>query len=522
MTYEIASWFAKHEWKVFVFTSEFDNPIAQEFRALDFNVLVFTDQDNPELIDIYPHLDFCWIHHQYLPGSFIDFLADGGEKPWMAFNHMSPYEQLEYPVVSAAEEKLADIILCNSQETFDVLRKYFDDSIDKIKLFQNPAPVDFYEAAQKCDKTHSERLSRVAIVSNHPPTELKEAALLLQKKNVLVNFIGMGQDVTARVTPSLLNNYDAVITIGKTVQYGLAIKKPIYIYDHFGGSGYLSKDNFQENEHYNFSGRSCEKKTAEQIADEIITNYLDAGDFVRSLSNDQLKRFLLDDQLLVLLNQSADYQKKIISTEHFCEIDLIKAYSRNLSILLTSNSSNNAIAKYKKQRQVSGRTSQEALYSWPEQMLPAGIAEFEQQATHPITSQQAGGRNDERRSLKSFKVHLNNTHDDLSRLIYKWNLESITERGLCEVEGKHLLVSGWVLGNTSRPVYVATRQHGVTRCYPLNMERRDVTQAILNDASENPDKLLCGFKYMVGDDAEFDFGFEVDGWIFWIYSGVPA
>ncbi|KIO49289.1 glycosyltransferase family 2 protein [Nitrosospira sp. NpAV] len=349
VTYEVASWFAKQNWKVSIFTSEFEDPIAQEFLALGSNVVVFTDQTDSELIDIYPNLDFCWIHHQHLPESFIDFLAHGGKKPWMTFNHMSPYEQLEYPVVSAAEEKLADIILCNSQETLDVLRNYFSDSIDKIKLFQNPAPVDFYEAAQECDRTHSERLSRVVIVSNHSPAELKEAASLLQKNNVLVNFIGTDQHLTVRVTPNLLNNYDAVITIGKTVQYGLAIKKPIYIYDHFGGSGYLSKDNFQENEYYNFSGRHNEKKTGEQIADEIITNYLDARNFVQNLSNDQLKRFLLNDQLLILLNQSADYQKKIIPAEDFFEIDLIKAYSRNLSILLISNSSNNAIAAHNEQ-----------------------------------------------------------------------------------------------------------------------------------------------------------------------------
>lgn len=150
-----------------------------------------------------------------------------------------------------------------------------------------------------------------------------------------------------------------------------------------------------------------------------------------------------------------------------------------------------------------------------------GVVALEQQTNRPITSR-VSEQNEQWRPLRSFKTHPDNIYDDLSRLVYKWHLESIKERCLCEAEGEHLLVSGWVLGNTSRRVHVATRQHGVTRCYPLNVERRDVTRAVLNDASENPDKLLCGFKYMVRNDAEFDFGFEVDGWIFWIYSGVPA
>jgi len=77
------------------------------------------------------------------------------------------------------------------------------------------------------------------------------------------------------IEDKVLENYDLVITIGKTVNYCLALGVPVYCYDWFGGSGYLNPGNFAINKRHNFSGRdSFRKLSGEAIFREITQNTL--------------------------------------------------------------------------------------------------------------------------------------------------------------------------------------------------------------------------------------------------------
>lgn len=92
-------------------------------------------------------------------------------------------------------------------------------------------------------------------------------------KGIITVFHGIA-DNRGAITPEILSKYDVITTIGKTVQYALALGIPVYEYDHFGGDGYITKDNVNLEEMYNFSGRATRRKlTGAEICDEIITRY---------------------------------------------------------------------------------------------------------------------------------------------------------------------------------------------------------------------------------------------------------
>ena len=111
------------------------------------------------------------------------------------------------------------------------------------------------------------------IVSNHVPQELLDSVALFNERGIECDIIGKGHNYVA-ISPQILIQYDVIITIGKTVQYSLALGIPCYNYDHFGGSGYITEDNLKTEEYYNFSGRSHEtKKTSVEIVSEIIDGY---------------------------------------------------------------------------------------------------------------------------------------------------------------------------------------------------------------------------------------------------------
>jgi hypothetical protein len=66
----------------------------------------------------------------------------------------------------------------------------------------------------------------------------------------------IGSEKPAITSAELLDHYDCVISIGKTVQYCLVQGIPVFLYDRFGGPGYLNESNYELAEYYNFSGRS--------------------------------------------------------------------------------------------------------------------------------------------------------------------------------------------------------------------------------------------------------------------------
>lgn len=107
----------------------------------------------------------------------------------------------------------------------------------------------------------------------------------MRQQKIKVDIFGINHTAQA-ITPKLIQQYDAIISIGKSVQYALLANRALYCYDHFGGCGYLNSENYATAKAHNFSGRGgFGRKTAQEIADEIIQGFTDNLQFVQNLQD---------------------------------------------------------------------------------------------------------------------------------------------------------------------------------------------------------------------------------------------
>jgi glycosyltransferase involved in cell wall biosynthesis len=260
VTLELSNYFIDNGFKVVIATNYYGQPISEEFNK-SVDVVDFGSKID---IDSFSHI---WIHHNMIPWQILEYIEEGAKiKQKIAFHHMSPYLPIESPLSPRLEEAVADCIYFNSDETYEAYKKLFKNK-NKLKVFGNPAPDKFYN-----NVTKNKDLRRVLVVSNHIPPELYDAIEILKTKGIDTDIFGI-VGIPKLVTPDELSEYDVVISIGKTVQYSLVGGIPVYCYDHFGGSGYLTKSNFDKNRSLNFSGRGFRRKKADVIAKEIVQKY---------------------------------------------------------------------------------------------------------------------------------------------------------------------------------------------------------------------------------------------------------
>lgn len=173
----------------------------------------------------------------------------------------------------------------------------------KTYLFHNAAPPRFWQP----ERAHSPELKNLLLVSNHLPEELENLKRVLAGRGVKVKHMGRNGDDYGRLGPKALLEADVVVSIGKTAQYCLASRTPLFVYDHFGGPGYLTEENIEQAAWHNFSGRCCQRKLdAEALADELLAGYPAAVKYIQGLRNQQRGRFRLRPQLLQLLERLSE------------------------------------------------------------------------------------------------------------------------------------------------------------------------------------------------------------------------
>ena len=270
---ELAEYFSSIGAQVWVLTHYYGGPIQDDFSQLsDVEVVRTTEERAKVLQDI--DFDLIWIQHNVLTPELIRALQKGISRPKIVYSHLSFVEPLELPIMIDAELQIGDVFTFNSNETYkNITDEGFVFPKDNVFVLGNPAPDSFFINKEQ----KRGRPGRLAIVSNHPPQELIDASKILEDQGVVVDFYGkVKQGKQLRITRELLEGYDAVVSIGKTVQYCMAMQKPIYIYDRFGGPGFLGLKNFGESQDKNFSGRGYEQKTSEDIAMEITDTFEEA------------------------------------------------------------------------------------------------------------------------------------------------------------------------------------------------------------------------------------------------------
>lgn len=283
VTLELADFLQKNGAIVDVFTLTLEKPAKSLF--LKRGLKVSTVQDNPKYkLENY---DYIWVNSQVLPPSIIDDLGKKHPKyPAFIFLHMSSMDWIpdEHPYIHLLEEKLSSLSLyiCEEVRKSNIGYFYTEPTYD---YFRNPAPDDFLQINANNSK---EELQKVLLVSNYAPKELNEACQLLTKEKIAVETLGEGCDKYELLTPNILKQYDAVITIAKTVQYCLVSNTPVYVYGKFGGAGWLNKDNYNKAKHTNFCGsEGFAKKSSKTIASEIQAGFAKG----KAFQNDNLKAF---------------------------------------------------------------------------------------------------------------------------------------------------------------------------------------------------------------------------------------
>lgn len=242
--------------------------------------------------------DLVWLQNHTAPLLSYGLTGESRARTLFVFTHLSGLTFHENPGM-AYEPLLADVTICNSENLKTHLAQ-LGVPPDGIVVYPNPAPAGFWRADSNAGPA---RLETVKLISNHAPDEVVEALALMGKHGIRTRHIGK-KGAYARVTPEIVQRSSAVVSIGKSVQYAIASGIPPYIYDRWGGPGYLTAENFERVAQANFSGRcSFRKIEPQQIAEEIVEGFAAAHRFVTTLPADLLHRYRMEPYVEQLLSR---------------------------------------------------------------------------------------------------------------------------------------------------------------------------------------------------------------------------
>ncbi|MCW2286068.1 hypothetical protein M2323_003905 [Rhodoblastus acidophilus] len=236
--------------------------------------------------------DLVWAHHWPLLGAAVHVRKLAFR--YLVVSSLSHYEPLE---ALALGTEFADAILVHSEENRQAqLPSLSPTARDRFFVLPNSIPSRWFQGSAAPIS-----LKRLLVVSNHPPPELLQAATILSERGISVEVIGL----TARpreVDAVLIDAADAIVTIGHSVQKGLARRRPVYVYDRFGGSGWLSSGDVDASERTNHSGRRMGRRLpASKIAETILEGYSAALAQVEILHAESMRRYTLETNIARLL-----------------------------------------------------------------------------------------------------------------------------------------------------------------------------------------------------------------------------
>lgn len=251
--------------------------------------------DDPDFISY--NWDLIWVFHQ--PTYHALFAKWNYSAKYVIFSSLSHFEPLEALPIEVIP---INLITTNSVENYEYVKENYSDYILRTHVLPNSIPSEFLKNI-KCPDIKE----KVVIVSNHVPEEILELKNLIIDHGGEVDIIGIGH-IETKVTPELLSNYKFCISIGKTVQYCLALKIPVYCYDHFGGPGWITKENINEAAAKNFSGRCTNRRYKanyifNNIKDDKIPNEME----LEFLKDYALENFNLKENI----SKSIDLAKNI-------------------------------------------------------------------------------------------------------------------------------------------------------------------------------------------------------------------
>lgn len=266
--------------------------------------------DRPERLPV-AEFDIVWCQHNMLAqfsAASLRRLARHVRPPLVVLVSLSPYEPYER-IVGSLQRAVSAEVMVNSPETGRAVRAQFarkGDPPPDMQVFHNAAPDVFWTTGDAAPGRARGSLRSLTVVSNHPPDELMKALAMLRRRSIAVRLIGSAGDCR-RVLPRDIAETDAVISIGKTVPYALAAGTPVFIYDHFGGDGWLTRANYARSLDRNFSGRpSCRRLSGDALVRELVGGFHQGFEELAQLRATVHRRALTLDSHLRALRARAD------------------------------------------------------------------------------------------------------------------------------------------------------------------------------------------------------------------------
>ena len=321
-----------------IVANHIDDPLVSDARESGIDVT--DDAQGLRAFDF----DLVWAQGHTIP--LLRFESGHSENTRFVFSHLSTQLGFETPGL-VFEPLLADSVLANSPETAAHLSALGIPE-DKLNVFPNPAPAAFWASRQS-----PPRLRTVRLISNHPPDEAIEALKALESRGVKTKWIGNKGQYQVRVTPDLINRSSAILSIGKSVQYAIAGGIPAYVYDRFGGPGYLNAENFGRAAWANFSGRCCRRKiSADELASEIVDGFAAATDFAANLSEDLLRSYRLEPHInsMLTLTPPSNADRLALLEKHKPMLRREHALALSLREHFRAHKSHNAVVKTLRKR----------------------------------------------------------------------------------------------------------------------------------------------------------------------------
>lgn len=298
----IAKRFKELGYKVYMLAMYFGEPLYNQVKD-NFDEIIDITKNEFDFENI--EFDLVWVHHAFLLN-------------WLIFDNKIKAKKIIVSSLSGAVlfeyiPKYANdlsLVLANSQETKEQLLK---EGIEEVHLLENYSFKSYFEQENTIKK-----LKNIAIVSNHIPDEVMEAKKMLEEKEYNVEIYGLAGKKEL-ITDEILKKYDAIISIGKTVQYAMSLQIPIYVYDIHGGEGYLTLENLEKNRARNFSGRGFNKKSAEEIYNEIINSFENVLKITPEIKKYAYDNFCFEnniDKILEIVEQKEDVNLEKIKEEY--------------------------------------------------------------------------------------------------------------------------------------------------------------------------------------------------------------
>jgi hypothetical protein len=303
-TIELAQAFSGLGWDVTVAAFEVD---ALYRRELDSIGVSFVSLDSEAYVFSGRKFDLAWIHHGFAANRILSELELSLEK--VVFSSLSHFDPMECP--PATFFKVSRYVV-NSEENLDFFLQRYPALKSRVMVMNNSVAARYWTG---CSSKIKYDLRRIALVSNHPPQEVIDLIPLLRARGIHVDYFGVGGEYV-RVTPDLVRGYDAIISIGKTVQYGIAACVPVFCYDHFGGYGWITVSNFNLARRNNFSGRGGSRvNCADALLQDLVGNYWAAVDCVAELKRIGVEYFVTEDNINAVLSDLSLFERTLSSTD---------------------------------------------------------------------------------------------------------------------------------------------------------------------------------------------------------------